>query len=95
MLHPRLLLLLVPNTEVLVRFELLHVSSGELSQALVHPLINPPQSAAIIRLDGIDDIGSLLHDLVVDNLVGVDLLLLRLAQLHLQLDNLYLRGALA
>ena len=61
MLHTRLLLLLVPNAEVLVRFELLHASSGEFSQTLVHPLINPPQSAAIIRLDGIDDIDSLIH----------------------------------
>jgi hypothetical protein len=87
-LHTRLLLLLVPNAEVLVRLELLHVSSGELSQALIHPLINPPQSAAIIRLDGIDDVGSLIHDLLMENLVGVDLLLLHLAQLQLQHDNL-------
>jgi hypothetical protein len=40
-LHTCLLLLLVPNTEVLVRFELLYLrggaSGGELSQALIVP----------------------------------------------------------
>jgi hypothetical protein len=50
-LHSRILVLLLPNTEVLVRFELLYLSGGasggKLSQALIHPLKNPPQSTVI------------------------------------------------
>jgi hypothetical protein len=69
-LHTRLLLLLVPDAVIHVRFELLRVSSGKIRQALIHPLFNPPQRAVLHLLDGIDDISGLLLDLIMHNLVG-------------------------
>ena len=75
MLHTSLLLL-VPRTEVLVRFEVLNPSGGaggcELSHTLIHPLTSPSQSAEIHLLDGIDEIGGLLLDLLVENLLRVE-----------------------
>ena len=76
MLLSRILVLLLPNTEVLVRFELLYlsggVSGGKLSQALIHPLKNPSQSAVINLFDGINDTSSIIHNLIMENLLRVD-----------------------
>jgi hypothetical protein len=73
-LHTRLLLLLVPDAVIHVRFELLltlvSVREFKLFLTLINPLRNPPQLAGIVSLDGIDGTGGLLLDLLVENLVG-------------------------
>jgi hypothetical protein len=91
-LHARLLLLLVPDAVIHVRFELLLalVSVSEFKLLLINPLRNPPQLAGVISLDGIDGIGGLPVDPLLENLVGSGDFGFGLAlqqQLRLQLDN--------
>ena len=66
MLHARLLLLLVPDAVIHVRFELLltlvSVSEFKFFLALINPLRNPPQLAGIISLGCFESIGGLLLD---------------------------------
>jgi hypothetical protein len=70
--HTRFSLRLILLDPRLVRIELLRVSFTENRHALLYPLLTPPQRADVHVHDGIDGVGIILDDLIMENLVGTD-----------------------